>query len=235
MFLPNRALTPAQCDAIGAYPLFAPLPPDLRRLLLAEAAWGCVEADSTLFRAGERPRHLLVVMDGEIGLTGSDESGEQTLVEILRPGAAFVEAAVMTDQPYLMGARTLRASTLLALPAEQVRRDVARSPELAAAMVASLSLHFRAMVAEIKDLKLKTANQRLALYLLELAGPATGSTQVHLPHPKGVVAARIGIRRETLSRSFNTLRSVGVIAKGPSIAIADVATLRRFATNPGTL
>ena len=229
--LANPALTPATVTEVGALPLFAHLPEDVRQRFLEEASVIGVRADETLFEAGDRPTHLFVVIRGEVGLTGTDENGDQTLVEIVRPGCAFVEAPVMTDQPYLMGARALRDSTLLRLPAAKVRADVARSPEVAVAMVASLSAHFRLMVAEIKDLKLKTAGQRLALYLLELAGPAEGGARVLLPHSKSLIAARIGIRRETLSRVFNALRKAGVVAKGPSIIIADVARLRQFASN----
>jgi len=229
--LPNRALTAEQLAEIGAYPLFAPLPAPVRERFLEDASVVRVAADGGLFSAGELPAHLFVVMQGEIGLTCADESGEQTMVEILRPGAAFIEAAVMTDQPYLMGARALRPSTLLRLPADKVRADVARSPDLASAMVNSLSAHFRLMVAEIKDLKLKSAGQRLALYLLELAGPVEGAARIVLPHTKGLIAARIGIRRETLSRVFNALKSVGVTSKGPTIIIADLDRLRQFSIN----
>lgn len=225
---PYRAVRAEHFSLLRSFPLFAQLSQEVMTGVLEDASVVDFAADTVVFREGQVPDYLHVVMHGEIGLIGLDECSEYTVVEILRPGSVFIEAAVMTSQPYLMGAKALRATTLLQLPARKVRDDVAGTPALAAAMLTSLSAHFRLMITEIKDLKLKTASQRLALYLLELSGTTEGPARVLLPHSKGVIAARIGIRPETLSRALNTLKCLGVAVKGPRISISDLSRLHQF-------
>lgn len=80
-------------------------------------------AEHVVFRQVDMPTHLHIILDGEVGLTGLDASGEQTVLQILSPGANFTAAAVATAQPYLMGAICLRHTCLLMLPAAQLRED----------------------------------------------------------------------------------------------------------------
>jgi CRP/FNR family transcriptional regulator, transcriptional activator FtrB len=209
-------------------PLLASLPPHLLEAILVDACMLKCLAGDTLFEEGETPNYLHIVVEGEVGLYGGASDGEETLVNILQPGELFIAAAVLLDRPYLMTARALGPSRVLALPGARLRRDLKAIPDLALAMIAALSGHFRTLVREVKVLKLKSVGQRLALYLLSLTNKREGSAVVWLPHSKRTVAARIGARPESLSRAFSALRQQGVEVKGTKISIADVAALTAF-------
>jgi CRP-like cAMP-binding protein len=90
-----------------------------------------------------------------------------------------------------------------------------------------LSHHWRELVGQITDLKLKSSSQRLGAYLLTLAtGPS--SSEVRLPSERQLVAARLGMTPESLSRAFARLRPLGVLGHGQSVAIKDPKRLRSF-------
>ena len=213
---------------IRGVPLFSDLPEDILDRIVAPGLVFCYPRGVVLFEQGESPSYLHILLDGEIGLTG-ERGGEETVVEILHPGEIFIAAAVLADKPLLMGARVLNPARLLLLPAAELRRQIREMPELAYAMLTSMARHFRMLVHEVKDLKLKSSVQRLAAYLLTLtAGQAHGPTVTRLPHAKSVIAQRIGIRPETLSRHFTLLQEVGVTVHASEIAIGDVARLAAF-------
>jgi CRP/FNR family transcriptional regulator, transcriptional activator FtrB len=226
--IPGRAFQSDDLARIGHVPLLAQLPPHLLRAVLAEASVLRHDAGDTLFHQGEDPHFLHIVMDGEIGLFGTASDGGETVMAIMKSGEIFIAAAVLMGRPYLMGARALTQSRVMVLPAERLRRDLHSVPDLAFAMLTSLSTHFRMLVREVKALKLQSTTQRLALYLMSLTPKREGATILWLPHSKSVIAARIGIRPETLSRAFAALRQHGVTISGTRVAVDDAALLAEF-------
>jgi CRP-like cAMP-binding protein len=54
------------------------------------------------------------------------------------------------------------------------------------------------------------------------------SSEVRLPSERQLVAARLGMTPESLSRAFARLRSLGVIGRGQSVVIKDPKRLRAF-------
>lgn len=220
-----RHLRREDLTALARLPLFSGLCREGLERVTAEASVVRIPQGTVLLHQGAAPEYLHVLLEGQVGLLGTLSDGEETMVEILRDGEVFIAAAVLTARPYLMGAVALKESRVLMLPAEQLRRDLRADPELAVAMLTSLSTHFRMLVREVKDLKLKSAAQRLGLYLLGLTPKREGSVIVRLPHSKGVIAARIGIRAETLSRAFASLRAEGAAVNGHTVVIDDLAHL----------
>lgn len=224
----GHSLRPEDLAALGRLPLFSDLPPQVLAEITVEGSVIRYGRNEVIFRQGDSPDALRVVLDGQVGLTGTVADGGETMVEILKAGESFIAAAVLTEKPFLMSAVALQPTRILALPGERFRRDVREKLDLAYIMLTSLSRHFRTLVREVKDLKLKSAAQRLALYLLGQTVRREGSTILRLPHSKSVIAARVGVRPETLSRAFAHLRTEGVVVDGNAVSIADIATLRAY-------
>ena len=215
-------------DLLTRLPLFGGLGLSCLRHVTAEAQTLRPKRGEVIVHQGGAPRFLHVVLEGQVGLVGAVSDGEETMVEILKAGEIFIAAAVLTDRPYLMAAHALQNSRILALPGEKLRRDIRTNPDLAMSMVTSLSTHYRLLVREIKDLKLKSAAQRLALYLIGQLPRRDGPAVARLAHSKAVIAARIGIRAETLSRAFAVLKAEGVEIQGSLVTVADPHRLAAF-------
>jgi CRP/FNR family transcriptional regulator, transcriptional activator FtrB len=223
-----RGLRPEDLVAVGRLPLFSDFSPEVVAELTAEATVVRFARGDVIFREGDAPTFLHTVLDGQVGLIGTVANSGETVVEILKSGEMFIAAAVLTEKPFLTGAVALQQSRILKLPGDQLRRDVRERPDLALAMLTSLSKHYRLLMREVKDLKLKSAAQRLALYLVGLTPKREGSIIVKLPHNKSVIAGRVGVRPETLSRAFAHLKQQAVVVDGQSVAIADIAALRAY-------
>jgi CRP-like cAMP-binding protein len=101
-------------------------------------------------------------------------------------------------------------------------------PELATAIVASTFRHLHSLIAQVEQLKAHTGAQRVAEFLLELCPVDEGACAVTLPYDKVLIAGRLGMKPESLSRAFARLRGTGVMVRQNHAAIADVEKLREY-------
>jgi CRP/FNR family transcriptional regulator, transcriptional activator FtrB len=179
---------------------------------------------SPVFRLGAQPEHLHVVLRGCVALTGHSADDKTTVVEFREPGDSFVLAAVALSMPYLLSGRAATQAHILHIPAEPLRTLIRTNHAFALAAVETLSLQWRQFVSQITDLKLKSSAQRLGAYLLMLAQ----DSEVRLPGERQLVAARLGMTPESLSRAFARLKLLGVLGRGQSIRIEDRTILQSF-------
>jgi CRP/FNR family transcriptional activator FtrB len=207
--------------------LFAELSEGALRTLTKDAYLQRFPTQTVLFRQGELPDFFHVLLEGSVQLTGSAPDERETVVEIVKSVDAFMSAAVLTNTPYLVSAKVVHSARILMLPAPVMRETVAHDPQLALAMLASISRQYRSMVRQVKDLKLRTSTQRLGCYLLALSEENGSNGSVELPHDKRLIAARLGMTPESLSRAFSALRCMGVEVRGHRIRFTDVGKLRQ--------
>ncbi|MDQ2633527.1 MAG: helix-turn-helix domain-containing protein, partial [Pseudomonadota bacterium] len=130
---------------------------------------------------------------------------------------------------YPVSGRTVSDARLLAIPSRAIVEMTRANPAACLGMLASMSLHLKKLVDQIEELKARTGPQRLAGFLVELAPVAQGSCTIVLPYEKLLVAGRLGMKPESLSRAFQRLRTVGVRSSQHSVAIGDVKRLAEFA------
>lgn len=99
---------------------------------------------------------------------------------------------------------------------------------MAKSIIRCLSDHLRATMDCIANDRLQTAPQRVAHYLLTHCETEGGPAAIRLPFQKSLLAGKLGLAPEALSRAFSTLRRVGVIVRGRTIHISDVSALKQI-------
>jgi len=208
-------------------PLFAQMPGASIDRLGSAAHAQTFASKSLLFDQGDQAEFLYVVLSGRVGLIGRDQDDHEMVVEFFGPGDVFIIAAVVLELPLLMAARVLDDSRIALIPAANVRDMLEADHAFAKATVRELSRHWRLLVGQIKDLKLRRAPQRLAAHLLSLPRSRTG--EIHLPEERQLIAQRLGMTPESLSRAFADLKRLGVTGRGRQVVIADAASLERYA------
>jgi len=217
-------------DLIGAVPLFEELELPLRQRVQAISEEMAVPVNHVLSRQGSLPEYLYVLLEGQVALSSAATSGATALIEVLHPGDHFVLASVLAELPYLMTGRTVTRSRVLAIDAGRLLKLAEQEAALANTLLRSVSRDFRTMVRQVRDLKLRTATQRLGCYLLARVKDAEAITaDFRLPFDKGLLAARLGCRQENLSRAFAALRRYGVETRGSRVILHDIPRLRLLA------
>jgi CRP-like cAMP-binding protein len=213
--------------AIARLPLFAGLGMGSLATLLAEATLRSVARNSQLFTEGDPARQFYVVLDGWVQLYRQTPDGRESVIALFARGESFAEAVMFLGGTFPVSAAVLDDARLLVIPAEPFRRALQSDNDLCFKMMASMAMHLRRLVGQVEQLTVRSSTERLAEFLLKLAGDGAASAIVQLPYDKGLVAARLGMQPETLSRALAKLRPLGVESKGRSVAIRDFDALRR--------
>lgn len=184
---------------------------------------------AVLFEEGAEPAAAHLLLSGRVGLVASSGTDHQAVIEIFGPGSLLVASAVILSLPYLVSGVVLAESRIMMIPADMFRRALDEEPTLARALVDMQARHWRLLVEQITDLKLRGAAQRLAQWLLrEMEGRKVGVIQ--LREPKRIIARRLGMSPESFSRAIATLQEARAIsAEGRLITVLRRDALDRAA------
>lgn len=183
---------------------------------------------ATLFEQGDEPDFLHMLLEGSVGLQASVEGAGRTMVELFGPGEVFLAPAVLLRLPCLASAVALTEVRVLMMPAEVFRDGVGRSHALCRAATQLLARHWRLMVDQVVDLKLRGAEDRVARFVARRVSEDVGAGNALLPEPRTAIAARLGMTPETLSRALAALEHKGRLRRGAGCAtVADRTALAR--------
>jgi CRP/FNR family transcriptional activator FtrB len=216
-----------ELEDMRGLPLFKDVDRNLVDAMLRTAFLQRFPAHVELVREGELPDFLHVVIDGLVEVFSSYRDRETT-VAVVGPGHSFIIAAVMLDRVYLKSARALTPAHILMIPAEIIRQVFDKDPVFARRLAVELAGAYRSVVKELKNQKLRSSLERLANWILSHSA-GCGAAQFDLPFDKKVLASRLGMAPEVLSRSFGTLADYHVTVAGRSITIGDLEALKKLA------
>lgn len=215
-------------------PLFEGVAPAHANAMLKASFLQRFPARVELVREGEPADFLHVIVDGQVEVYSAYRDRETT-VAVIGPGHSFILAAVILDRIYLKSARALSSTRILMIPAESVRRYFGEDAAFARALAVELALAYRSVVKELKNQKLRSSLERLGNWLLVQNQQSGSNNEFVLPFDKKVLASRLGMAPEVLSRCFAALSPYNVIVKGASIRIGDVPVLEMLARPVGTI
>lgn len=215
-------------------PLLAGLPEPLFEELAALATVRRVTRGTVLFCEGERVAFLPLLLAGKVKLVRTGSDGREQLLHLVRAPASFAEAAVFGPGVFPASAVVVADGMLATIPKEPLLATLRSRPEVALALLASMSVWLRRLVDLVEGLSLHTVEERVAGYLWSVfvrsGKPLLAGTQVALEDPKHLIAALCGTAPEVLSRTFRRLEDAGVArVEGPTATLLDPAKLRALA------
>jgi CRP/FNR family transcriptional activator FtrB len=181
-----------------------------------------------LVREGEQADFLHVIIDGQVEVYSAYRDRETT-VAVLGDGHSLILAAVILDRVYLKSARALSPSQILLIPAEAVRECFRQDAEFARIIAMELAKSYRGVVKELKNQKMRSSLERLANWIVVQDHANGGAGEIHLPFDKKVLASRLGMAPEVLSRAFAALQPYHVSVAGACIKIDDPDALMKLA------
>jgi CRP-like cAMP-binding protein len=208
--------------------LFASLPDDLAETLFQRATVYACRRGQTLFVQGAVAEAAFVVLEGWVKLFRITPSGAEAVVGVFTRGRSFGEGVAFQGDAYPVTAEAVTDGRLLQVRASILLGLMKERPELCVAMLSATLRHLHSLVAQVEQLKAHTGAQRVAEFLLDLCTVDTGSCTLKLPYDKTLIAGRLGMMPQSLSRSFNRLWEIGVIIAHDQAAIADVERLRAY-------
>ena len=220
------APTPDDLRAASQIPVFGGLNPREVQTLLAQATVIDLEPGQSLFRQGDAAAAFFIVITGWVKLYRITPAGDEAVLHVLTKGESFAEAVAFVGGRYPATASAATNARVVVIPAHHVINCVREMPDIALAMIASTSQHLHRLVQRVEQLSAQSGLQRVAEFLAGLCPNMDGSCTISLPYDKTLIAGRLGLKPESLSRVFAKLRSVGVDVRASDVVVSEVAQLR---------
>lgn len=196
----------ARVEALSRVYLFEDLPDELLELLLERSRERHCEADEWLCHCDGPADSFYLVRSGQIGLSRHSEQGDELIVALLGPGELFGEDTVFLDEArHPLAARAVGPSTVTSFDRRLMRGFLDREPRLAVKLLETLHRRNTILLEEMERLTVQSASDRLLTFLerqAAIAGPGAP-----LRFPKRVLASRLSMRPETLSRVLGRLKA----------------------------
>jgi len=222
-------IDPDELKALKATAMFRSLNQRVAERVLVGSVTELHPAGSRLFRQDQKADAFFLILDGWIKIVREAGNGAATVIGVFTRGQTLADAIAIAGGSYPATAEAVTHARVVRIDAGAIRSTIHSDPDIALGMIASTAQHLFGLMRQIEHLKALKGPERVAEFLLSLTDASSGATAIALPFDKTLIAARLGMQPESLSRAFLRLRDVGVQVIGAEVRIADVALLSSFA------
>lgn len=188
-----------------------------------------LEEGESLFEQGDPAGRFYLALQGQIKLFRLSPAGNEKIIEIVMPGSTFAEALMFLDRPcYPVGAQALHPAEVISVDARDFADMLRSSVDTCFLLLGDMSQRLRGLLREIDELSLHSATCRVAAYLVH--NTPEDSDNFQLPIAKQVMASRLSVTPETLSRIMKQLTISNIISmSGSHVQILDRKALKETA------
>lgn len=225
---------------LSRLPLFSDLAPVELDRIAAGTTELHVPRGEVIVNRGDPCLGFHLVVYGQVKLAIVTTQGGEKIVDLIAPGHSFGEAVMFMERPYYVLAQAVADSFVLHISRRVVFEEIERDPAFARKMLAGLSRRLHGLVTDVESYSLQSGTERLIGYLLRQderpAGPSEGVQAgsnvpyvVTLTTSKAIIASRLNLTPEHLSRILHELATAGLISvEGRDIRILDVGKLGSY-------
>ncbi|WP_085032651.1 Crp/Fnr family transcriptional regulator [Ensifer aridi] len=205
---------------------FGRLPQSTFEDVLNSASVSAYEERDVLFRQDESINDVFFVLSGLVRLCRLGKDGREADVALFPEGEMFAETAMFLRQRATASAVAAKRSVIARVNGGKLQQLAATDHEVAQALIEHLCYRGKMTEDLLAEDRLLTATQRVANFILSHC--PEDSTSFRLPFQKNILAGKLGLAPEALSRAFSTLRQSGVTVRGRLIEIHDRHALERY-------
>ncbi len=182
-----------------------------------------------LFRQGESFGSLFAIRAGSIKTYTVTPDGEEQINGFYFPGE-LVGLAGLDEGIYPMSAKMLETTTVCEIPFSRLDELSGQLPELRRQVMRSLSREIRDDQQMIMLLSKKTAEQKIATFLLKLSARyqvrGYSASQFRLSMSRNEIGNYLGLAVETVSRIFTRFSTQSLIrVDGKEVELLDLQAL----------
>lgn len=171
---------------------------------------------AVLFHEGLPFNALYAVRSGAIKTYNSTPSGEEQVTGFYLPGEIFgLDSVGSPNGKYASTAIALETTTVCILPYDALEELCHQMPNLQRHMCHLMSSEIRAEQHTLQLVGRRTADQRIANFLLTLSARYKrrnlSENRLHLPMSRSDIANHLGLALETVSRIFTRFQQMGLL------------------------
>jgi CRP-like cAMP-binding protein len=178
--------------------------------------WRRFDTDEILVDFDDHSTDVYFLVGGDVRILIRTQAGKEVILGEMRGGQMFGELAAIDGVSRSANVTALTRGEVCVMPAAVFREIVFAAPAVADRLLRLLTKRVRELNARLMEHAVLDLRHRLYSELLRLSVPRTGDAaeRVVTPPPyHHVLAARIGCRREQVTREFTIMSQEGLVER----------------------
>jgi CRP-like cAMP-binding protein len=217
-------------EEIGALPLFSGLSKQEIEALLNQGSLRYYERKEALFFHGDAVTYFYIILRGTLQLYRGTSDGKEKTIELLKAGQTVGEGEIMDKCcTHRMNAVAVEEAAVMLFPASWLKETAKQHSAFALNLLSSIAHQMHMAVLEAEHQATLSAAQLVACFLQRLC--VLYGFDPHgfeLPYSKTLIASRLGMELETLSRTLAKLRKEGIVVSGTHVAIKNLLRIEHY-------
>ncbi|MBY5351645.1 Crp/Fnr family transcriptional regulator [Rhizobium leguminosarum] len=207
--------------------LFAGLDQATVEQFTATAEFRTFAADEKIVAEGQQASFVYCVMNGFVRLSKSESAGREADICVCEPGDTFGEYLLAGGRSYTYSARSADGAEVALFALAELQAFADQHPVVHRNVMRIMGRHLLGAMDCIAGDRLLTAAQRVANYIVSRCPASASQVTFRLPYRKRILAGKLGLAPEALSRAFATLAASGVEVRGNVVLVDSVSQLRK--------
>ena len=184
-----------------------------------------------VYLEGDECKGVYIVRLGRVKLVRSSRSGKEQIIKILTNGDLLGLEAFYSGNTYASTAITMEETDLCFLDRDAFFSILKKEPEISTRLVMALSRELDQAYAQIGNMGLFSAREKLAHLICTLAdeygSEDNGHIRLHLTFSRLEIAEMLGITQETSIRLLKSFEEEGIIdIRNKELLIKEMERLR---------
>ena len=188
---------------------------------------------SVIVMEAETGAAMFMIVSGKVKVIQSDEAGREVILSILSEIDVFGELSLLDGYTRSASVIAITNTEVFVIHRQDFLHLLNNYPTVSIALLGELAMRLRRADAQIKNLSLKSAEERVASVILQLAEEVGrirhGRVEIGDLPVQQDLANMAGTSRETVSRMLHTfIRSNEITLEGNKLIIHDYETFRNL-------
>jgi CRP-like cAMP-binding protein len=201
---------PVDIEVLRRIPYFAPLRPEELTQLAAVTIKRHYKRGDLIILEGDLSGALYYVHAGLVKLFKTSVEGKEQVLKLIAEGHTFNDVPALDGGPNPASAAALEASVVYTIRHADLHTLIVTRPEVAEAVVQTLTQALRSLVSLVEDLSLRHVTARVAKLLLDQEAAVQGELHGYRLTQQEM-AALAGTAREVVGRALKELETAGAI------------------------
>ncbi|WP_064697670.1 Crp/Fnr family transcriptional regulator [Rhizobium aegyptiacum] len=195
--------------------------------LAATARFQSFAPDERIIAEGAPASFVYCVMRGFVRLSKSESAGREADIYVCECGDTFGEYLLSGGGAYAYSAWSADGAEVALFELSDLRTLADRYPIIHRNIMRIVTRHLLGAMDCIAGDRLHTAAQRVANYIVSRCPASASQVTFRLPYRKKILAGKLGLAPEALSRAFAALVPAGVEVRGKVVLVDSVDLLRK--------
>ena len=229
--MPKTAFTSSVIDPgfLRDIPLFSGLGKEEKDSLLKDGRISTYRRRQTIFRQGDPLQNFYIVCNGTVQVFRQTPEGREITLNILTAGDMACSREIFElSSVHIAHAASVNDASVMSFPRKWLLEAARKNGDFALNLLSALSRQSRMTEVDAEHQATMSAPQLAACYLQHLCAlHGLNPREFELPVSKSLIASRLGMELETLSRALPVLKKYGITVKGKNVVFHDFPAIEQ--------